>query len=54
MPYIRDMILGGLIVGVLLFRPAGLLPQERRVSLFVERSVKRLRAEKPPPEADSA
>lgn len=54
MPYIRDMILGGLIVGVLLFRPAGLLPQERRVSLFVERSVKRLRAEKPPPETDSA
>jgi hypothetical protein len=41
------MVLGGLIVGVLLLRPAGLLPQERRVSLWVERGVKRLRREPP-------
>ena len=49
MPYFRDMVLGALIVGVLLLRPAGLLPQERRVSLWVERTVKRMRSERPPP-----
>ena len=49
MPYFRDIVLGALIVGVLLLRPAGLLPQERRVSLFVERSVKRMRSEEQPP-----
>jgi branched-chain amino acid transport system permease protein len=49
MPYFRDMALGALIVGVLLLRPAGLLPQERRVSLWVERSVKRMRPQQPPP-----
>lgn len=48
-PYLRDIVLGGLIVGVLLLRPAGLLPQERRVSLWVERGVRRLRHEQPPP-----
>lgn len=47
MPYMREMLLGVLIVGVLLLRPAGLLPQERRVSLWVERSVHRLRREPP-------
>lgn len=48
MPYMRELVLGGLIIGVLLLRPAGLLPQERRVSLWVERGVKRLRREGPP------
>jgi branched-chain amino acid transport system permease protein len=48
MPYFRDVVLGVLIVGVLLLRPAGLLPQERRVSLWAERSVKRARSEVPP------
>jgi branched-chain amino acid transport system permease protein len=48
MPYMREMVLGGLIIGVLLLRPTGLLPQDRRVSLWVERSVKRLRRELPP------
>lgn len=51
MPYFRDIVLGALIVGVLLFRPAGLLPQERRVSLWVERSVKRSRSEEQPPDS---
>ncbi len=51
MPYLREMFLGGLIVGVLLLRPVGLLPQDRRVSLWVERSVKRLRREAPPPDS---
>ncbi len=53
MPYIRDLVLGSLIVGVLLFRPAGLLPQERRVSLFVERSVKRLQSGKSRPDSEA-
>jgi branched-chain amino acid transport system permease protein len=39
--FIRDFILGALIVVVLLLRPQGLLPEERRVSIWVERHVKR-------------
>ncbi|MGQ9571595.1 MAG: branched-chain amino acid ABC transporter permease [Dehalococcoidia bacterium] len=35
MSFIRDFVVGVLIVTVLLLRPAGLLPEERRVSLFV-------------------
>lgn len=45
-PYFREMVLGGLIVGMLLLRPAGLLPQERRVSIWVERHVKGQRRER--------
>jgi len=40
MYYIRDLVVGALIVTVLLFRPAGLLPEERRVSLFMQREPK--------------
>jgi len=40
MYYIRDFVVGALIVIVLLFRPAGLLPEERRVSLFIGREDK--------------
>ena len=39
--FIRDFLLGSLIVAVLLLRPQGLLPQERRVSIWVERFTKR-------------
>jgi branched-chain amino acid transport system permease protein len=35
--FIRDLVIGSLIVIVLLLRPAGLLPEERRVSLFIGR-----------------
>lgn len=42
--YLRDLVIGILIVAVLLLRPAGLLPEERRVSLFVAGE-----AERPPP-----
>ncbi len=35
--FIRDFLLGSLIVAVLLLRPQGLLPEERRVSIWVER-----------------
>jgi len=41
--FIRDFVLGALIVVVLLLRPQGLLPEERRVSIWVERHAKRLR-----------
>lgn len=34
--FIRDFLIGSLIVTVLLLRPQGLMPEERRVSLWVE------------------
>jgi branched-chain amino acid transport system permease protein len=37
MSFIRDFVVGALIIIVLLLRPAGLLPEERRVSLFMQR-----------------
>jgi len=43
--YIRDFVVGALIVLVLLLRPQGLLPEERRVSRWLERRVARLRRE---------
>lgn len=49
MPYIRGLLLGVAIVGVLLIRPLGLLPQERRVSAWVERRVKKERTARAPP-----
>jgi branched-chain amino acid transport system permease protein len=51
--FIRDFILGALIVIVLLLRPQGLLPEERRVSIWVERHV-RDAANKGPPAGQSA
>lgn len=48
MPYIREFVLGALIAGMLLIRPAGLLPQERRVSIWAERQVKKLRRQERP------
>ena len=41
MPYIRELVLGTLIVAVLLLRPAGLVPQRRQVSIWVERRLRR-------------
>jgi branched-chain amino acid transport system permease protein len=49
MPYLRGLLLGGAIVLVLLVKPLGLLPQERRVSAWVERRVKRERYAQAPP-----
>jgi len=46
--FIRDFVLGVLIVIVLLLRPQGLLPEERRVSIWVERHSKGPRATKQP------
>ena len=45
--YIRDLVIGGLIISVLLLRPQGLLPEERRVSIWVDREVRRLRRLRP-------
>ncbi|MEO6197788.1 MAG: branched-chain amino acid ABC transporter permease [Dehalococcoidia bacterium] len=53
-PYIREFVLGLLIVLVVLFRPTGLLPQEPRVSIWVERRVRALRAAASRPVAASA
>jgi branched-chain amino acid transport system permease protein len=47
--FIRDFVLGSLIVVVLLLRPQGLVPEERRVSIWVERHAKRAPAARPPP-----
>ena len=48
--FIRDFMLGALIVVVLLLRPQGLLPEERRVSIWVERHAKRVRPMRPTPD----
>jgi branched-chain amino acid transport system permease protein len=53
-PYIREFVLGTLIVLVVLFRPAGLLPQEPRVSIWVERRVRALQATAARPTAKPA
>jgi branched-chain amino acid transport system permease protein len=47
--FIRDFVLGALIVVVLLLRPQGLLPEERRVSIWVERHAKRPPGARPAP-----
>ncbi len=41
--YIRDFVIGALIVTVLLLRPRGLIPEERRVSAWLDREMRRLR-----------
>jgi branched-chain amino acid transport system permease protein len=38
--FIRDVLLGLLIVAVLLLRPQGLIPEERRVSLWLDRRMR--------------
>ena len=40
-PFIRELIVGILILLVLLLRPQGLMPEVRRVSIWVERYTKR-------------
>lgn len=43
--FIRDFIIGALIVIVLLLRPQGLLPEERRISIWLDREMRRQRRE---------
>ncbi len=57
-PFLSDFAIGALIVGTLLVMPRGLLPEERRVSIWVERRVRQKGAESrappstPEPETD--
>jgi branched-chain amino acid transport system permease protein len=48
--FIRDFLIGSLIVTVLLLRPQGLLPEERRVSIWLDREAKRGGAQPVPAE----
>lgn len=52
--FIRDFLLGALIVIVLLLRPQGLMPEERRVSIWAERHVRGAAAERGPPAGASS
>jgi len=40
-PFMRDLVIGALIVIVLLLRPQGLLPEQRRVSIWLDRQLRR-------------
>ncbi len=54
--FLSDFVIGALIVGTLLVMPRGLLPEERRVSIWVERRVRRKGSENrgpPPPEPET-
>ncbi len=51
--FIRDFLVGALIVTVLLLRPRGLIPEERRVSLWLDRRMRRSPRGDPAP-ADTA
>jgi branched-chain amino acid transport system permease protein len=46
--FIRDFLIGAMLVLTLLIRPQGLIPEERRVSIWLDR---RMRRSKPPPSA---
>jgi branched-chain amino acid transport system permease protein len=46
--YLRNFLIGALIVTILLLRPQGLIPEERRVSVWLDRHMRRL--ERAPPE----
>jgi branched-chain amino acid transport system permease protein len=50
-PFIRQFVVGALIVMVLLLRPRGLLPEERRVSIWVERYIRRVKPTAAKPQA---
>ena len=47
--FIRDFLLGSMIIIVLLLRPQGLVPEERRVSIWVDRHSKGSRGSEPAP-----
>ena len=51
--YIRDFVIGALIVTVLLLRPRGLIPEERRVSIWLDRHMRRLGRSQPQPEGEA-
>lgn len=52
--FIRDLLIGVTIVLFLLLRPQGLVPEQRRVSSWLDRRVRTPSDARPPPEADAA
>jgi branched-chain amino acid transport system permease protein len=50
--FIRDFLIGTILVIVLLVRPQGLFPEERRVSIWLDREMRRLRRSPPEPAAE--
>jgi branched-chain amino acid transport system permease protein len=50
-PFFRDLSLGILIIAVLLLMPRGLVPEERRVSIWAERHTRRGPGDTGPPSA---
>ena len=46
--FVRDFLIGVLIVTVLLLRPQGLMPEVKRVSMWVDRQARRLPKDTPP------
>lgn len=50
--FIRDFLIGALIVTVLLLRPQGLFPEERRVSIWLDREMRRQQNVTPEPTED--
>jgi branched-chain amino acid transport system permease protein len=52
--YIRDFLIGSMLVIILLLRPQGLVPEERRVSIWLDRRIRRLKREQPPPSSGAA
>ncbi len=51
--FMRDFLVGALIVIVLLLRPQGLVPEERRVSSWLDREMRNQRKKPPEPAAAS-
>lgn len=51
--FIRDLLIGSTIVLFLLLRPQGLVPEQRRVSSWLDRRVRTPPDARPPPEADA-
>ena len=51
--FMRDFLVGALIVIVLLLRPQGLVPEERRVSSWLDRQMRHQRKKPPEPAAAS-
>ena len=49
--FMRDFLVGALIVSVLLLRPQGLVPEERRVSSWLDRQMRHQRKKPPEPAA---
>jgi branched-chain amino acid transport system permease protein len=52
--FIRDFLIGATIVLFLLLRPQGLVPEQRRVSSWLDRRLRTAKNARPPPEADAA